>query len=119
MRPATRYCASVSAPASRSACAARTAAIETTPSYACGNGSTPSARRRASLSRRAARTCGSASASGASDAVGSSGPAIAAGRLLQPDVDLRDLELALLATRQQHRDDLIALGADQRLADGR
>ena len=39
--------------------------------------------------------------------------------LLEPDVDLGDLEPALLAVRQGDVDDLVALAADQRLADRR
>ena len=39
-------------PGSRPACAARTLAIASTPSNACGNGSMPCSRRRSSLARR-------------------------------------------------------------------
>src|SRR3954454_18115490 len=106
MRPAMRYRESVSAPASRSPCAARPWAIGTTPSKACGDGSTPSARRRSSLARRSAPGCGASSLTGET-LFGASG------------FDLRDLQLARAAARQRDAHDLVALSAHQRLADRR
>src|SRR5205085_10320114 len=41
------------------------------------------------------------------------------GALLEPDVDLGDLELARGAARDLHGDGLVALAADERAADGR
>src|SRR5690349_4249120 len=90
-----------------------------TPSKTCGNGSTPASRRAASLRRRAANSSGSFSPFSAL----SSGPLIArpgyplAG--LEPDLDLRDLELALGAAGHGDLDDLVALVPDERLPDRR
>ena len=68
-----------------------------------GTGSMPSARRRSSFARRVARSSEPSSS------------AIAALR----DVDLGDLELALLAAGQGHVDRVAALVPEQRLADRR
>src|SRR3954447_16216954 len=99
-RPASRWRASVSAPASRPSCAARTPAIDSTPSNACGNGSIPCSRRRSSLARRWA----------------SRSSAMTAGSL-EADVDLGDLVLLLLAVGQHDGDLFAALVTHQRLAD--
>src|SRR4051812_24935319 len=78
-----------------------TDAIGSTPSKTCGNGSVSSPRRRSSFSRRAARRSSLTAPT------------------LHADVDLRDLELALGTAGHRHLDDLAALVAQQRLANGR
>src|SRR4051812_10400253 len=100
-RPATRWRTSVSSPASRASWVARTSAIGSTPGYACGNGSTPSARRRSSFSRRTASS---------SSAI--PGP-------LEADFDGGDAQLARTAAGQRDLDDVVALAADEGAADGR
>src|SRR3954468_15787473 len=99
-RPATRCCASVSAPASRPSWAPRTSATGSTPPNSCGNGSMPSERSCSSLARRAASS---------SSLKGS----------LHPDGDLGDLELALLAVGEDDLGGVALLVAHQGLAHGR
>src|SRR3954452_3456460 len=80
------------------------------PSKACGNGSTPDSRRRASLARRSARSCDS------ERSVSSDSPI---GRASLCRFDLGDLELAPGSARHLDGDHVAALVADEGLADRR
>ena len=85
-RPATRWRTSVSSPGWRSACVPRTAAIGSTPSNSCGNGSIPASRSDSSL-------CGAPPAARRRRRLDT--PAHGEPRLGGRDVDLGDLEVAL------------------------
>src|SRR6478672_8321025 len=78
----------------------------------------PSARRRSSLARRTASRSDSCSAGAGSPPAGSSGAAMVPATL-EADVDLGDLELAGRALGHLDRDDVVALVAQHRAADGR
>src|SRR4051812_3815293 len=80
------------------------------PSKACGNGSTPDSRRRASLARRSASSCDS-------ERSVSSGSPI--GRASLCGFDLGDLELAPGAAGHLDGDHVAALVANEGLADRR
>src|ERR1700726_3570386 len=120
-RPATRWCSSVSSPAFRWSYAASTDAIGSTSWNVYGNALASSRRRRSAFSRRSATSRSRPwrrESSPSSDDEGPSVPLMAA-RLLEPYVDLRDLELARGAARHLHGDRLVAFAPDQRAPYGR
>src|ERR1700760_3436678 len=113
IRPATRWRESVSTPAAKPSCSARTAKISSRSENSWGNGSIPASRIRPSLSRRSWRTsesCGSA--------VGSAliGASLATGLRL---LDLGDFEFFLGPARRLDGDDVVPFLTEQGFADRR
>src|SRR6201996_4011499 len=113
IRPATRWRESVSEPAARPSCSARTAAISSRSENSCGNGSIPASRIRPSLSRRSWRTSESCGSSVDSALMSAS---LAAGLRL---LDLGDFEFFLGPARRLDGDDVVPFFAQQGFADRR